>query len=406
MLKFKIKNLLLPAVFLLGLAVSGCSSVHTINKGSRLEHIPAVEISPDTVELNILCAGDIMAHMPQINSAQTEQGGYDFTENYAYVKPILQNSDLAICNIEFTFAGKPYSGYPSFSAPGQIAEAVKDAGFDIAATANNHSYDKGLKGIKRTIETLYKAGLIVTGTVKNKNDKKYAVVEANGVKIAVIAATYESPEINGKQTINGRVLDKKSELLINTFNYKTLDEDLKNFKDYANEAKKDGAEIVIFFLHWGNEYETTPNAVQKEIAEKTALLGADIIFGSHPHVLQTYEILIDTETGKKTPVFYSLGNFISNQRAEILKMPGTEYGMIAAVKIVFDKDTRKIADISADYIPTWTDKYHDGSRYVYHIVPLTGDFAENEPLITSGHAEKAKKALESITNLFDTSAKQ
>jgi len=182
--------------------------------------------------------------------------------------------------------------------------------------------------------------------------------------------------------------------LINSFNYEVLDEDLKKVEAAISAARENGADIVVCYYHWGEEYQRAANPWQEYIAERTAAMGADIIFASHPHVLQSVDILENQKTGKQVPVFYSMGNFLSNQRAETLNNRFTEQGMIARVNLKFDKETGEITFISADAMRTWLDKYKSGGKDVYAIVPLDDEFEENEALKASGHLSRARQAYE------------
>ncbi|AKL98187.1 CapA family protein [Endomicrobium proavitum] len=368
-------------------AMSGCGGIFA-----------SKNIAP--ADLEIYAVGDIMAHAPQHKSAQTKNGSYDFNENYDYVRQIIAKADVAICNIEFTFAGFPYAGYPRFSAPDEIAKAVKNAGFNVAVTANNHMFDNGIGGLKRTIEVLQNAGFKTAGSVLNVGDKKYTVIEVKGVSVAVIAATYNSSVASGSVTINGLSVSTEAEKLINHFGYENLDNDLKKYKNYIKQAKSDGANIIVCYFHAGEEYKREPNEFQIEIAKKLAEYGADIIFMSHPHVLQKFEILKYKK--RNIPVYYSLGNFISNQRAENLGHRYSEDGMIAAVSLTYNFNKKRIDAVRTEYIPTWVDKYYKDSRFIYSIVPLINDWANNPPITFSGHKNQARQAYEDIISILSS----
>jgi poly-gamma-glutamate capsule biosynthesis protein CapA/YwtB (metallophosphatase superfamily) len=348
------------------------------------------------IPLSIVCVGDIMVHKPQIASQyDSESGTYNYDNNFQYVKKYIQEADLALCNVETTFAGGTPTGYPSFNAPDALADALMNAGFDVAITSNNHLYDKGLSGMKRTLQILREAGFITTGT-RLPEEKNYSMIQVNGLQIAVIAYTYETPTFNGKTTINSAVLSEEAIPLINSFNYETLDEDLQSVENTIIEAKEADADIVVCYYHWGEEYERTPNHWQEYIAKKTAEMGADIIFASHSHVLQRAEMLTVEETGKRVPVFYGMGNFLSNQRVETLNNRFTEQGMIARVQLEYKKSTGEITMIEMDAMQTWMEKYTSGGKIIYTIIPLDNGFKNNEKLIESGHLERAIQASEDV----------
>lgn len=354
------------------------------------------------VELTISCVGDIMVHKPQLTAQyDTGTGAYDFTNNFEYVADYIKSADLALCNVETTFRGAPYSGYPLFNAPEELAAALKNTGFDVAITANNHMMDTGFTGMQRTIKILRDAGLVTTGS-RYEGEKDYAMAEAKGVKIAVMAYTYETPSVNGKTTINGNAVSEEAERLINSFNYSTVDEDLQQLQNSIQSAKNEGAELIICYFHWGEEYQRWPNEWQQSIAAKAAEMGADMIFASHPHVLQGIEMIPVGDLGKQVPVFYSMGNFISNQRQETLDNHYTEQGMIATVHLSYMRSTGQILDIYQEVVPTWVDKYYtDGGKPVYTIIPLDKNLAANPILKTSGNLKRAQDALEDVKDLLE-----
>lgn len=359
-----------------------------------------VEEQEEAISLSISAVGDVMVHKPQIPAQyDAATGTYNFDNNFEYVKKYIEKADLALCNLETTFAGGTYSGYPVFNAPESLAAALKKAGFDVALTANNHIMDKGLAGMKRTLEIARREGLETAGTYL-EGEKDYTILEVKNVKIGIIAYLYETPSINAIPTINGNQISGDAWELMNTFNYATLDEDLQRVKESILNAKADGADIVVCYFHWGEEYQRSPNEYQQHMAREVAGYGADIVFASHPHVLQGMEMLKDENTGRKVPVFYSMGNFISNQRTETLDNRYTEQGMIAEVQLKYMKSTGQILSVKMNAVPLWVDKYKKGGKDVYTIIPLDGEMAANPSLAESGHLSRAEQALADIKSLL------
>lgn len=352
------------------------------------------------VTLHISAVGDVMVHKPQI-PAQYDSATktYNFDNNFQYVKKYIENADLALCNLETTFAGGQYSGYPVFNAPESLAAALKNAGFDIALTANNHIMDMGLAGMKRTLEIAREAGLATSGTHLD-GEKNYSIVDAGGVKIGIVAYLYETPVIDSIPTVNGNEINSEAWPLLNTFSYDRLDQDLGKVKQSIQDARADGADIVVSYFHWGEEYQRSPNDYQQYMAREAASYGADIIFASHPHVLQGMEMLTDDETGRQVPVFYSMGNFISNQRTETLDNRYTEQGIIAQVHFEYMRSKKQVVSVSMDAVPVWVDKYKKAGKDVYTIIPLDESLAENPTLNESGHMKRARQALEDIRELL------
>ena len=383
---------------LLLLTFAACTDSSKEGNGSTDEGFTGKTEEP--VEVSILCVGDVMAHSTNIRAAQNAAGGsgYDFTDNYEYVKPYISGADLALCNVETTFAGTEPSGYPLFCAPDELAYALMDAGFDVGITSNNHMMDTGFDGMQRTLKVLRNQGLIKVGS-RYAGEDRWSIAEVNGVKIGLVAYTYETTGADSDGvTINGNYVSKESEELINSFNLNELDEDIDRIASDIEGAEEAGADIVVCYMHWGNEYQRTPDENQIYMAQALADRGADIIFASHPHVLQKADIL-KSEDGRDVPVFYSMGNFISNQRYETLNQNRyTEQGMMAQVTVEVLPGTGEIVEETVQVIPTWVDRY--GSPYRYAIIPLDSDLQTNPVLAASGHLGRAQQALQDVTELI------
>lgn len=365
------------------------------------EAIKAIQAEPSAeTELSFLCVGDVMVHSPQIPAQyDSEKNEYNYDNNYKYVKKYIEAADLALCNVETTFAGKPYTGYPTFSAPEALAKALKNTGFDVGITCNNHMMDKGYEGMLRTLKVLKKNQLSTVGSIKDKSDANYLIKEVKGVKVGIVAYTYETGSGQGATSINGNIISDEAAARINSFHFDTLDEDLPKIKKSIEGAKSEGAEIIIVYYHWGEEYQKSANDSQKKLAQKTADLGADIIFASHPHVLQEAVYITKSGSDKKIPVFYSMGNFISNQRSETLGNRYTEQGLMAQVHLTYSEEDG-IQNITMDGIPTWVDKYYSGGKQVYEIIPLDDEIDQNEALEVSGHLSRARQAQEDTDGIF------
>jgi poly-gamma-glutamate synthesis protein (capsule biosynthesis protein) len=259
--------------------------------------------------------------------------------------------------------------------------------------------DMGLEGMKRTLEVAREAGLATSGTHLD-GERNYSIVDVNGIKTGVVAYLYETPVIDSIPTVNGNEINSDAWPLLNTFSYDTLDQDLEKVKQSIQDARTDGAEIVICYFHWGEEYQRSPNEYQQYMAREAAGYGADVIFASHPHVIQGMEMLTDDATGRQVPVFYSMGNFISNQRTETLDNRYTEQGIIAQVHLEYMKSKKQVVSVSMDALPVWVDKYRKAGKDVYTIVPLDVNLGQNPSLAESGHLERARQALEDVRELL------
>lgn len=329
--------------------------------------------SSQIVNIQIGAAGDVMAHSPQLAAQyDSESGEYDFTNNFEKVKTYVEGFDLSLVNLETTLSGGEYSSYPKFNTPDSIVGALKDTGFDVVSTINNHSADTGKTGIIRTKEVVDNHGLVSIGTRNNTDEKNYEVQEVEGVKIGTMAYSY-GEIIDGVKYLNGLKVEEELSELTNIFDLKDLDKTFQTIKLTLDEMKSEGTDITLLSIHWGNEYQREANDFQKKLAQKLCDEGIDIIIGSHPHVVQPFDILqSQIEESHKTYCFYSLGNFISNQRKETIGNTYTADGVIPVITIQKEMKTNTSNIAKVEYIPTWTNKYFDevSNKNVYEILPI------------------------------------
>jgi poly-gamma-glutamate capsule biosynthesis protein CapA/YwtB (metallophosphatase superfamily) len=416
--KFFLMSVVMAVI--MALAIS-CTSLKVegpddkINEQESIETVGNVEteVSPEPEveerfeEITISAVGDILIHMRHVRSqynAETKE--YDFTNNFKYVKDYISSADIAIANLETTLSGsdRGYSGYPRFNSPDAVADALKYAGFDVITTANNHIIDYGAGGMKRTGQVLRSKGFDVIGTKENRDDKGYIIKEVKGIKVGLTNYAYETPRNGGRKTLNAIIVPSEVEDLIDTFNYDNLEEEFVKIQQRITEMKRDGAEVIVFCLHWGDEYMRKPNSYQKKIAQKLSDFGVDIIFGGHPHVLQPIDIVDSQISGKSTVVVYSLGNFISNQTYETMKRREPEDGMIANVHIRKNMNTGYIQIDEVSYIPTWVYRRPKGSNFIYEILPLDEALAYKDQfnLTTKDSIWRAENSRISTVTLIDT----
>ena len=251
-------------------------------------------------KISLLFIGDIMGHDEQIWSAENRETHlYNYDDVFRYIKPVISEADIAIANFEVTLGGPPYTGYPQFSSPSDLAVACKNAGIDYLVTANNHAADRGKKGIISTINKLDSIGIPHTGTFLNsacRDSLSPLIIHKNGISIALLNYTFSTNGIIVPEPVIVNMLDK--ELI-------TRD---------VNRAKEKKSDFIILFLHWGTEYDTIPSKTQTDLAEYFQSIGVDMVIGSHPHVLQKMTRIRNAGTGNDDIVVYSLGNFVSNQR--------------------------------------------------------------------------------------------
>ena len=312
---------------------------------------PQEEAKADTLQL--VFAGDIMTHGPQIKAADRGHGTYDFTPSFELVRPMIERADLALANLETTFGGTPYRGYPMFSSPSSLGSALKEAGFDVLTTANNHSCDRGRYGVENTIDVLDSLGIRTTGSYRTNAERSQRtplIVDIRGVKIAVLAYTYGT---------NGLPIPQPA--LVDTINLEQISDDLRR-------ADSLGADYKIVQIHWGNEYEKHPNKRQRELAIALARHGVGAVIGSHPHVVQDSEWIEEEGAKMKTFVIYSLGNFISNQTSPA----ATRGGMLLSLELIRERGTgRWTTQPSYQYV--FVQKRTSSGNPIYRLRPVSLD---------------------------------
>lgn len=324
--------------------------------------------------------GDLLMHIGLIQSAQQNDGSYDFNYMFQHIAPYTQSVDYAIANLETTLAGSqtghPYQGNPLFNCPDTIVDATKNAGFDMLLTANNHCYDTGMDGLPRTVQVIEEKGLKYLGTRATPDGPKYEIVDLNGIKIGLICYTYQTPipqnGYAGRVYLNGLAMIKGGEDYVNSFLPSNLNPFYDELQGMLDEMKAAGAEATVIFLHWGEEYTLTPIPYQKAMAQKLCDMGIDVIVGGHPHVVEPIELLTSqTDESHKTVCLYSMGNTVSNQRLGNITRyqdPHTEDGVWFTFTFVKYSDNTVYLD-NVDLLPLWVDMRTTGKRE-YHIIPL------------------------------------
>jgi poly-gamma-glutamate synthesis protein (capsule biosynthesis protein) len=311
-----------------------------------------------------------MGHAPQIRGAWHDGGDscYNYDPVFQWAKDYISSADVAVANLEVTLAGAPYTGYPQFSSPDALAKALQNAGFNVLVTANNHSVDRGKKGLERTIDVLDSLEIMHTGIFKNADIRENTyplIVEKNNFKLAFLNYSYGT---------NG--------IAVEAPNIVNLIDTVKMAIDLA-KARELQADFIITFMHWGDEYQTTENAFQRGIADFLARNGSDLIVGAHPHVIQPFAKL-PGHAADSVLVAYSLGNFISNQRDRY-----RDGGIAFEVNLI--KTDHGVTVQSHRYEPFWLHRYSQSNVSLYRLIPVH-DFLvhpERYPLID----EQNKKAL-------------
>ena len=305
--------------------------------------------SEQETSARIMANGDLLYHDIIYISAKKSDGTYDFHENFEYVKPWLKQADLVIGDFEGTVNKDHYlAGYPLFNAPGEVMDAIKDAGYQVLDLAHNHILDSQIEGVVSTADAIEKAGMTPVGVYTHESRDKAPLVikEVNGIKVAILAYSYG---FNGiEQSISQEDYNRY---------LSDLDED--KMKAEIERAEKE-ADITIIMPQMGVEYQIEPTEEQKKLYHKMIDWGADIIFGGHPHVVEPAETV--EKDGDKKLIIYSMGNFISNQRIETMQdvenAKWTERGVLMDVTI--KKKSGKTTIETAQAHPSWVSRTPKG----------------------------------------------
>ena len=319
-----------------------------LNINSSAHQLKAKPISKDsTATITLSFVGDLMCHSSQFRYAMQNDSTFNFKPVYRYVKKYLNKTDLTIGNLETVLGGDSvkYRGYPLFNTPDDFLKALRYAGFNLLITANNHSLDLGEYGLKRTIEQIKKKGIHYRGTslTKSENDS-IKIIEIKGIRLSILSYTYGT---------NGNTLPKDKEYLINRINLRKIQNDII-------KSRKKNADIVIVYYHFGKEYKRQPSKYQKQVVDSTINLGADIIIGSHTHVVQSGKFF----NNGNGFVAYSLGNFISNQRWRY-----SNGGVILTMEIIKNYISNLTSIKNVNYIPTYVFKGKVKGKNSFIIIP-------------------------------------
>ncbi|WP_308294798.1 CapA family protein [Streptomyces sp. JJ66] len=284
-----------------------------------------------TEAFTLVATGDILSHDSVIRQAAADAGGesgdgtgprtYDFRSMLAGAKPVVAQADLAICHLETVVGadGGPFSGYPMFRTPPQVAQAIADTGYDSCSTASNHTLDAGPEGVERTLDAMDAAGVRHVGSARSAAERDQpAMLTAGGAKVAQLAYTYGT---------NGIPVPENQPYLVNLIDADRILAD-------ATSARAAGADVVVVSMHWGTEWQEEPNAQQRALAGQLTAAqvdgrrAIDLIIGTHAHVPQAYEKVGGTW------VVYGMGD----QVAGVMNDPRGQYGSTA--RFTFTPPTR------------------------------------------------------------------
>lgn len=367
----------LPVVVgvLLGSLLVGCGV------GTSEEAVPVAQVTPTQPPPRtavVVLGGDLLWHNTTWFSARDDarragQAGpddYDFAPTFGSMASVIVGADLAVCNQEVPLApeGGPYSSYPSFSAPPEVAEGIAAAGYDLCTIATNHTLDQGVAGLERTVATMAAAGVATTGAYATETDARTPtiVTTEDGVRIAVVAATYG---LNGSRAPADRpwAVDRI---------------DGADMVARGEQARAAGADIVLAAVHDGTEYVTAPTDSQLATATTLAQSGVfDLVYGHHAHTVQPWERIGDTW------VVFGLGNQVAQQ---LPSQPETYEGITARFSFR-ELPSGRFEVETAEAVPTLVTRYGPGVPVrVVHVTAALDGSAELPAGVTAGRLETAR----------------
>lgn len=379
--------LVLICFFIFRFLCSNLNSKETTSSVSE-SNISTVEESKPDINFSMSVIGDIMCHNSQYNDAYISSSGtYDFSYVFEDIKSYISSADIAVGNLETTFAGKArgYSNYPTFNTPEQLATNLKTFGIDVVSTANNHCMDTGYSGLTSTLNYLDEAGISHMGTYNSEESQNSILIkEVKGVKIAFLAFTYGT---------NGIAIPKDKPYCVNL-----IDKDL--ITKQLSLAKEQSPDLICVSMHWGIEYQTKQNAEQEDLANFLFNNGVDVILGSHPHVLQPMEkkvVTLEDGSTKNCFVIYSLGNFMSGQNKT-----NTRNSVILDMKFTKNGKSNKTSIDSVSYVPIYMYKDSNKKLHKYRVLDIEKtiknyDSGENKSIGSSNYST-LKTELNKIKN--------
>ena len=280
-----------------------------------------------TYTAKLIATGDGLVHSTVYKAAYNDEtNSYNFSNMLTYTKELLKDYDIKYYNQETVFDDtESYGGYPRFNTPSDFGASMIEAGFNMVSLATNHSMDRGADSAKRSAAWWKEQDDVLThGMATSKEDRNnYQIMEANGITYTMLSYTYGTNGL-GTNEINAEPY------LVNLYDEEVIKKDI--------EAVRDKVDILIVAMHWGNEYEQNASNTQRNQAKFLADNGVDIVLGTHSHCIQPWEMIDDTV------VFYSFGNFISNQM-------GAEQALVRKVGVIgmfATLDIKKVVDTEKD----------------------------------------------------------
>ncbi|MBR5662837.1 MAG: CapA family protein [Bacilli bacterium] len=350
------------ALVILGtfLALKFTGNNESKSNNNKSKDKPAVKETKKVYKLSMIMAGDALLHGYLNTDAKQSDGTYNYMKMFRYVKDYVKDYDLRYWNQETIFGGtkysdgskRPYSGYPRFNTPSAFGDnMIDDMGFNIVTTANNHAMDQYESGLLNSVEYWKTKDILWNGTADSEETRNnFIIKEKNNITYGILSYTDHT---------NGLPVPKGKSYLVNVWDEEQAKKDIETLRPQVD--------VLMVAMHWGIEYTHKPVQKQRDQAKFLADQGVDIIIGCHPHVIEPIEKIVNEETGKETIVFYSLGNFISNQTDE-----NTRVGLFGTLDITKTvekgKSTITIDNIGGELHYTYRDL---PSHRNYVVIPFS-----------------------------------
>ena len=324
---------------------SAASSQSSFVDTTDTEPVPESEAFPE-YDITLMAVGDNLMHMGVVYSGKQADGSLDYSFLYEGISDFLEHADIKIINQETILGGneRGFSGFPHFNSPTEVGDAIANSGFNVVLHASNHAADQGVEGLFACADFWDKyPDVLMTGIYANKEKAgEIPLLTVDGITFAILNYTYGPNMETLPKSLEGHL-----NLLCN-YNANTYQMDFTTLHPQVLtdiQKAKELADIVIVCPHWGTEYVTTPSSYEQEFALQMTEAGADLIIGTHPHVVQPVE-WITAENGNRALCFYSLGNYVSTQKGGISMLEA-----LAWVTFHVDEDGVSILEDKTGVIP-------------------------------------------------------
>ena len=350
--------------------------------------VPTPTPTPEPETVSIVMVGDILLHTPVEKAALQEYGTYSFTAIFENMQEEIQAADLAIVNQEVILGGEELgiSGYPAFNAPYAVGDALVEAGFDVVCHGTNHALDKGRKGLLNCLtywqENYPDIGVLGIYDSQQSQDDIY-IYEQGNIRIAVLNYTYGT---------NGIALPQDMPYAVDLLEEAKVAEAIQRAEELAD--------FTIVCPHWGTEYQLEQSQVQEKWAKIFVENGADLVLGTHPHVIQPIEKVTDEETGNEALVYYSLGNFVNWTSSSGEGIANRMVGGMAQITVTLENGEVIISEYGVEPVVCHLEQGVNGVT-VYPLSEYTRELAESNEIVKQDDAFSLEYCEELCEKVWD-----